>query len=368
VIAGGLAIRRSAPSSVAVDVLAWLYVLGLPALALAFAVAFVRVRFSMSGALAGLALRLQRMREPDDLRDVLASTLGDPSLEIGYWIGDSPERWVDAAGNEMSVLQAGRSTTFVNERGRRVAAFVHDPALGEQWRFVEAAGAFALAALEIRRLRVRVDASLTSLAQSRARIQAVADNERRRIERDLHDGAQQRLVALRVRLELAAEDAQRDPARSPALLRQVGGEVEEVLDEVRALARGVYPSALVDRGLEQALRQASRRMPVPTSFEADELGRYSSEIEAAIYFCCLEALQNLAKHADGATFARISVADSGSLRFEVQDDGCGFDVDAVAAGAGLTNMRDRIDAVGGELTVESTPGAGTRIVGAVPLG
>jgi signal transduction histidine kinase len=368
-MAGGLALRRSASGIVAVDLLAWLFVLGLPALALAFAVGLVRARLFTSSALQRLATRLPYQRDAEGLRDCLASTLDDPSLEVAYWMHDSPGRWVDARGKGMRLPGTGadRSVTEIQAGGQRVAAFIHDPALAQQQPFVEAAGTFALTALENHRLRAHVDVSLESLLESRARIQAAADSERIRIERDLHDGAQQRLVALRVRLELAADAVREDPALGPGLLHELGEEVEVTLDEVRSLARGIYPSLLADRGLDDALRDASRRVPVTTTVETVGVGRYSAEIEAAVYFCCLEALQNVAKHAREAKTVFVSVVDDGALGFEVCDDGQGFDVDAVGAGAGLTNMRDRTGAVGGELRVRSSPGAGTTVSGIVPL-
>ena len=251
----------------------------------------------------------------------------------------------------------------MREDGRRVAALVHDPALREQGSFVEAAGAFALSALENQRLRAQVDASLEELRESRTRIQAAADGERRRIERDLHDGAQQRLVALRVRLELAAETVRDDPDASARVLRQLGQETEELLDDVRSLAQGIYPSLLADRGLEDAVREIARRSSVPARATTRGLGRYSPEVETAVYFSCLEALQNVAKHAPEALSVWLTVVDDGALRFEIADDGPGFDPDQTSRGSGLTNMRDRVGAVGGELTVASSPGAGTRISG-----
>ena len=187
------------------------------------------------------------------------------------------------------------------------------------------------------------------------------------MERDLHDGAQQRLVALRVRVELAGELMGEDPGRGATLLGELGSELEEALDEVRSLARGIYPSLLADRGLVEALRAAGRRHPVPTTIDADGVGRYPPELERAVYFSCLEALQNSAKHASGASTVSITLVDNGALRFAVRDDGIGFVVADIRSGQGLTNMRDRLAAVGGELTIESAPGEGTTVFGVIPL-
>ena len=362
VMAVGLPIRDVAPD--ATYVLSWIFVLSLPAIALAFAVGIVRSRLVAGDALAGLARRLRREPGTGDVRDVLAETLDDPTLEVAYWLPDGPGRWIDAAGTHVRLpTDESRSVTEVREDGRRVAALVHDPALREQGSFVEAAGAFALSALENQRLRAQVDASLEELRESRTRIQAAADGERRRIERDLHDGAQQRLVALRVRLELAAETVRDDPDASARVLRQLGQETEELLDDVRARAQGSYPSLHAARGREDAGREIARRASGPARATTRGLGRYSPEVETAVYFSCLEALQNVAKHAPEALSVWLTVVDDGALRFEIADDGPGFDPDQTSRGSGLTNMRDRVGAVGGELTVASSPGAGTRISG-----
>ena len=189
---------------------------------------------------------------------------------------------------------------------------------------------------------------------------------RRGIERDLHDGAQQRLVALRIKLELAEDLVREDPEKGLLKLHALGDEVTEALEEIRALAHGVYPSLLADSGLAEALRAAALRAPVPTVVVPDGVGRYPHEIENAVYFCCLEGLQNISKHAEGATGATITLAEDDMLRFEVRDDGVGFNGNA-RSGAGLTNMRDRLAAVDGHLTIHSVPDEGTIVTGAIPL-
>jgi signal transduction histidine kinase len=163
-------------------------------------------------------------------------------------------------------------------------------------------------------------------------------------DRTLHDGGQQRLVAHRL-----------------------GGEIDAALDELRSLAAGVYPSLLAARGLPDALRTAALQSPVPTSVEIEGSDRYADEVETAAYFCCIEALQNVAKHAPDASSVAISVSRDGDLRFEVRDDGQGFAVDGATMGNGITNMRDRMGAVGGELQVQSSPGAGTAVIGTIPV-
>jgi signal transduction histidine kinase len=195
-----------------------------------------------------------------------------------------------------------------------------------------------------------------------------ADRERQRIERDLHDGAQQSLVALRIRLELAGELLRESPVGAERVLGELGAEVDAALEQVRSLARGIYPSVLSDRGLRDALRAAALRSPVRNTVDMDGIGRYPREIETAIYFCCLEAMQNAMKHAGGVKTISVSVAAKDDLRFEVRDDGAGFTEDEMRVGAGLTNMHDRLAAVGGLLRIRTSSGKGTSVSGAVPLG
>ena len=206
------------------------------------------------------------------------------------------------------------------------------------------------------------------LQASRARIVVAADAERRRIERDLHDGAQQRLVALAVKLRLARRlvDADLDQARG--MLDELRDEVRDAVEELRSLAHGIYPPLLLDQGLAAALGSAAQRATIPTRVEAGPVGRYPADVEAAAYFCCLEALQNAMKHAGPEATAVIRAwEEDGTLRFAVTDDGAGFDPAAKAGGAGFVNMADRLGAIGGSLRVESTPGGGTTVVGVLPL-
>jgi signal transduction histidine kinase len=207
---------------------------------------------------------------------------------------------------------------------------------------------------------------LREVQDSRARIVASADEERQRIERDLHDGAQQRLVALRIKLELAEEMLSQDPGRGRELLHEIGDETVEALEEVRSLAHGVYPALLTQRGLGDALRDAAVRSPIHVRVDVSGVGRYRPEVESAVYFCCMEAMQNAVKHGGGATLISLALTDDGRLRFEVADNGAGFDVAATPPGAGLANMRDRLEAIGGELTYRSQVGKGTQVAGVVP--
>jgi signal transduction histidine kinase len=207
---------------------------------------------------------------------------------------------------------------------------------------------------------------LEDLRASRQRLVAAQDDERRRLERNLHDGAQQNLVALKVKLGLAEMFAEKDPARAKQTLAELKVDTDEALETLRDLARGIYPPLLADKGLVAALESQARKATLPVEVDADGVGRYPQEVEAAVYFCCLEALQNVQKYAE-ATHAVLKLDGlDGGLTFAVTDDGQGFDGASIERGAGLTNMTDRIDALGGRLEVSSTPGRGTRIRGSVP--
>jgi signal transduction histidine kinase len=206
------------------------------------------------------------------------------------------------------------------------------------------------------------------LRASRARIVAAADAERQAVERDLHDGAQQRLVLLNLKLGLVEQKLRTEPAAAAEAMADAKGELELALNELRDLAHGIYPQVLLSDGLPGALAEAAERSPIAAAASLGACGRHAPELEAAVYFCCLEALQNAAKYAGANAHATVSVADSdGTLRFEVADDGAGFDATSVNGSNGLQNMTDRVGALGGELRIESEPGGGTRIRGAVPL-
>ena len=206
------------------------------------------------------------------------------------------------------------------------------------------------------------------LQESRRRIVTAQDERARKLERDLHDGAQQQLVALSVKLGLAEQLLSRDPDRAAPLLAELKVETTDALDTLRDLARGIYPPVLADQGLGAALEAQARKSPIPVSFDPDGVGRYPQEVEAAVYFCALEALNNVAKYARASSVeVRLSQRDD-ILVFEVRDDGVGFDVAGSSHGTGLQGMADRLEAVGGELELMSAPGHGTTIGGRVPVG
>jgi signal transduction histidine kinase len=227
----------------------------------------------------------------------------------------------------------------------------------------------AQAGLVLRNVRLTEElrARLDDLKAAQRRIVAAQDEERRRLERNIHDGAQQQLVALAVKARLARQLTDRDPAKAVQMLDQIEADTQTTLEDLRDLARGIYPPLLADRGLVAALEAQSRKALVSVIVEADDVGRFPADVEATVYFCTLEALQNVAKYAAAdRTVIRLAQA-NGSLSFEVVDDGRGFDPDAVASGSGLQGMADRLAAVGGSLEIRSVPGRGTTVAGRVPV-
>jgi signal transduction histidine kinase len=207
---------------------------------------------------------------------------------------------------------------------------------------------------------------LEELRASRERLVTAQDVERRRLERNIHDGAQQNLVALKIKLTLARQISQKHPEKIGALLEELSAEADETLNTLRELARGIYPPLLAEKGLPTALEAQGRRSPIPVELSTEGAGRYRADLEAAIYFCCLEALQNAAKYS-AASRVQIQLSQqNGSLVFAVKDDGRGYDAAQVKRGAGLQNMVDRIEALGGTLEINSALGAGTVVTGRVP--
>jgi signal transduction histidine kinase len=214
-------------------------------------------------------------------------------------------------------------------------------------------------------LVLRNAALIEDLRRSRQRIVAAQDEERRRLERNLHDGAQQQLVALAVKLRLVESQIPTHPETAVRMTREVGSDVGDALDTLRDLARGIYPPLLADQGLAVALEAQARKTTVPVTVDADGVGRYPQDVEAAVYFSCLEALQNVAKYAE-ASNATIRLSSRDGLAFEIRDDGRGFDATVTSLGSGLQGIADRVAATGGTLDVRSSPGRGTTIAGRIP--
>ena len=225
------------------------------------------------------------------------------------------------------------------------------------------------AGLVLRNVRLTTDlqARLDDLRSSRQRLVAAQDNERRRLERNLHDGAQQHLVAIKVKLSLVEMLTTKDPARARAALVDLKHDADEALETLRDLARGIYPPLLADKGLAVALRSQAGKATLPVHVDADGVGRYSQETEAALYFCTLEALQNLQKYAHASSATVQLREDAAHLEVVIADDGQGFDLTTTKRGSGLMNMEDRLDAMGGNLQIESIVGVGTTLRATVPL-
>jgi signal transduction histidine kinase len=365
----GFVARQADPTAPAVEAIAWMLALGVPALALAAVAGLVRWRLLAGAALERLAQCLQTGPDCATLRRAFAEAFGDPSVRIVF-LAPGGDGWLDCAGEPADVpaSASGRGITEVRHDGRVIAVLAHDPVLHEQPELLAAGVAIAAVALDHNRLAAEAEASTREVRRSRARIAASAERERRRIERDLHDGAQQRLVALRIELELAEEIVRRDPEDGVQRLQQLEVDVDNALEEIRSLARGTYPPMLSDRGLVDALRAAAAGTRIAVDIDAHGVGRYAPEVESAVYFCVRESLQNALKHATSARRLRVSVDGTrhDELTFSVSDDGAGAPGGAIEPGTGITNMQDRLAAVGGELWLRSTPGVGTLVRGRVP--
>jgi signal transduction histidine kinase len=358
---------------------------------IAFLTGIARSNLSRGQSVGSLVARLgggpsgRTGRGPVSLRDALASALRDRSLQIAYWMPAggpaatadlatipqagkpvAPGRYVDATGEPVALPEAGsgRSFTEVEHDGRRVAAIVHDASLDEEPELVQAAGAAAALALENERLDAELRVQIAEVRASRTRLLEVVTRERRRIERDLHDGAQQRLVALALTLGIAENQVERDPAQAMALIREARDEARLALEELRELARGIHPAILTDRGLGPALEALASRAPLPVELADMPPERLPSPVEGAAYFVVAEALANVAKYAR-ASYAEVTVQRSnGHAIVEVRDDGVGG-ADP-AGGSGLRGLEDRLSAIDGRLAVFSPSGAGTTIRAEIP--
>jgi signal transduction histidine kinase len=330
-----------------------------------FLAGLVRGRWIRGRGLGVLVRWLGQPHQAGGLHVELGRALGDPSVELAYWLPDS-KRYVDAEGREVELPapDAGRAVTEVERRGRRIAAIVHDPALLEDPEQVRAAGTAAALALENGRLEAELRAKVEQLSASRARIVESGYAARRRLERDLHDGAQQRLVSLALSLRMLRARVADDP-EALRDLDSARGELDQALDELRELARGIHPSILTDRGLDVALDGLARRAPLPVELEEMPVGRLPDRVESAAYFVVAEALTNVAKYAQ-ATHASVNVRrEDGQVLVEVSDDGVGG-ADP-ASGSGLRGLLDRLSAVGGRLEVDSPPGRGTTVRAEIPF-
>jgi signal transduction histidine kinase len=361
VLQGILAFERPVPH--VTYSLFWWQVIALTALPLALLAGLLRGRLARVHV-SDLVVHLEQM-PLDGVRDELAAALHDRTLELGLWLPERAE-YVDADGAPLVVVEAdpNRAVTWIEHEGQPLAVLVHDPSLDEEPKLVEAVAAAARLALVNARLHAEVRAQLETVKESRARIATAADTERRRIERDLHDGAQQRLVALALELRSAqrALGAEADP-KLDQLLASTADELQVAVEELRSLAHGIHPGALTQAGLSSALEALAARVPIPVTVDATP-ERFPAEVEVTAYFVASEALANVVKHAEASKVAVSARRDDGTLVIEVSDDGVGGA--SASSGSGLHGLADRLEAHGGRLSVESVRGLGTRIVGVIP--
>ncbi len=303
--------------------------------------------------------------EPADLRGPLARALGDPSLVLVYWLPEFAS-WADQDGKPLDLpTGAGRATTLIERDGAPVAALVHDAALNEERELLDAVGAAGAIALETGRLHAELRAHVDELRGSRARVIEAGQKERQRLERDLHDGAQQRLIALSLDLAMLEASLGGDPG-TRAQLSQARGEIATSLAELRDVARGLHPAVLSAHGLAVALESLAARAPVPVRLTVRLDGRLAEAVEVAAYYVVCESLANIGKHAR-ATAATVKVAQAGGrVVVEVLDDGRGgADTEG---GSGLRGLADRVEALGGRLRVWTSSGSGTRVEAELPCG
>ena len=330
---------------------------------LAFLFGILHQQLARAG-MADLVVALHQAPDPRGLEAALAKALGDPSLVVAYWLPRF-DAYVDAGGSPVALPQEGSGcvATFVDNDGRHIAALVHDASLTHQPDVLEVVCAAANVALERERLQAELSARIDELQASRVRIVAAGDAERHRLERNLHDGAQQRLVAIALQMRLL--QGQVDDPSAQQLVRAVSDQLALSLSELRELARGLHP-AVLEHGLAPALESLALRSTVATTVTYEPPDRLPEPVELAAYFVASEALANVAKYAQ-ATSVTMRVWRAGPVAsIEVADDGIGGADDA--AGSGLRGLADRVEALQGSLRVVSQPGAGTTVTAELPCG
>jgi signal transduction histidine kinase len=338
---------------------ATLFVVGLSPLAFLLGVLDARLARS---AVGDLIVELHGDPAPEDLRDALSQALRDPSLTLAYWLPDF-QTYVDVDGRQVQLPDdERRKATPIERNGERVAALVHDAALDDERQLLEAVGAAAGMSLENARLHAELRARVEELRGSRARVIEAGQKERQRLERNLHDGAQQRLIALSLRLRLLEKSVAGPEAKQE--LDAARKEIALSLEELRDVARGIHPAVLSGHGLAVAVESLSMRAPLPVRLAVDVEGRLPERVEVAAYYVVSESLTNVAKHA-GASEAQVSLELRGDrLVVEVVDDGVGgADTER---GSGLRGLADRVEALGGHLRVWTPVGGGTRVQAEIP--
>lgn len=344
----------------------WAFRVAFVALPVAFLAVLLRIRLARA-SVAALVVELEEARPPGALRDALARALGDPSLSVAYWLPDQ-QRYVDLDGHAVEIPEAGQEqvATVVERETRRIAAIVHDRALCDDPELLRAAGAAAALALDNERLQAELRARFDELKASRVRIVEAADEERKRIERNLHDGTQQRLTSVALALGLAESKLASDPEAAGASVRRAQQTLETALAELRDLSHGIHPSVLTTRGLGPALEDLAYAAPLPVTVVAELNGRLPERVEAGAYYAIAEGLTNIAKHASASMATVVLTREPGWLRLQVSDDGVGG-ADP-ARGSGLRGLADRVQSLGGTLEVDSPPGRGTQLRVVIPCG
>lgn len=317
------------------------------------------------GVVAGLVVELGEPGHATDLRAALAAALGDPSLELAYWY-PAENHYVRSDGRaiELPAPYSGRSSTLVERDGQPIAALLHDPALEHNVELVQSVCAAAGLALENERLQAELRARLDELQASRARLVHATDAERRRIERDLHDGTQQRLVSIAMSLGLLESKLPAGTAEAGPIVHETREALALALQELRELTHGINPPLLVERGLPAGLDDLCGRAALPTHLELALAERLPGQIETAVYFFVSEALTNGAKHSHGSAMTVAASSDGRRVTVEVKDDGIGGATPA--GGSGLRGLADRVEALGGKFTVSSPPGRGTTLRAEIP--
>ncbi len=349
----------------AVAQIRWVTFAALGLAPVAFLIGLAHARLARS-SVGDLLVELRADPAPAGLAPALARALRDPSLTLAYWL-PAFESWADLDGHRVDLpgADAGRTTTLIEHDGAHVAALVHDGALQDEPELLSAVGAAAAIALENGRLHSEQRAHLEELRGSRARVIEAAQRERQRLERDLHDGAQQRLIALSLELRRLEERLDSDPD-ARLQLDQARGEIAKSLSELRAVARGLHPAVVSGHGLAVALEQMVALAAVPVRLTVDLEQRLPDRVEVAAYYVVSEGLANIGKHA-GATWVTVAVSRTGArVIVEITDDGVGgADTER---GSGLRGLADRVEALDGRLRVWSPPGGGTRLRAEMPCG
>ena len=340
------------------------------AMPLAIALGMARGRVFAMRALERMIGELDGNTGLVELQDTMSRAFADPNLKLLFWRA-SLQEYVDVNGRSVELSSVGptQQVTRFGPPGEGLGAALHDPVLTEDRDVLEAAGTAIRMALNNSRLQTDLTESMSELAASRKRVARAADDERRRIEQDLHDGAQQDLIALRIKLHVLEELAAEDPQAMAPGLADAGRRVDAAIGHIRNLAHGIYPSELRDLGLPAALAAVARSSPIVVVLRADLRRRFSPEVETAMYFCCVEALQNVTKHCGVDTRVCLTLSERpDGLEFVLSDNGPGFDPALVGSTHGMTGMHDRLEAIGGELAISSSPGNGTTVRGRAPVG